>query len=1182
MRRLAIASLCSLCLLAPSGVFGQTAQATLTGRVLDSSRAAVPNVTVEVINIETNQTTRAATDDTGNYTAPFLRPGIYSLTVEAAGFKKFTRSGLLLGVNQVVTVDAVLEVGSQAEQVTVTAEAPLLETSNADRGGVIDRDRVLELPINGRNPFMLSRLVAGVSFIGVAQWIRPFDNGAIADWQVNGSPSRSTDFLLDGAPNNSGAGNNDIAYVPPVDAVEEFKIQTNSYDAQYGHNGGGVVNVSLKSGTNAFHGTGYEFLRRQQLDANSFQNNAAGVARDAHYLDQYGGQFQGPIRIPKVYDGRSHSFFMVNYERYREGTPRPFTVSVPEQDLIAGDFSKLADGNGIPITIYDPMTGRDVNGVWTRTPLAGNKIPANRINPIAQKILSYYPKPNQKLPGEAYASNNLYFSGPDAVDRDSFYNLALKLDHNFSARHRMYFRLARNDRRQYGHDGDNANLGVGENGALPEQRTNNAFALDWTSMLTPRAVLNWRASLARFTYDHRGDGNKGFDLTKLGFPASMVSRIPGGPYFGSYSFSGYQGMGQYPSGDITNTVSFAPSISVLWKGHTTKAGMDARWTQWSNQNLGNPLSLSFDGGWTQKTYNRSDGVSGNSIASALLGYVSGGSSTFNAIPIYLYPYYAPWVQDDWRVNGRLTVNLGLRWDFNVPGTERYNRMDRGFDASVVNPVDKLIDRKTFSTLPTLRGSLLFAGVNGMPRAAASTYKRALQPRVGFAYQLSNKLVLRGGWGRSYINPTNAYLQTVGFNANTPLVTTLDGSRTPIPDLINNPFPTGITVPPGASKGALTYLGQGFNFVNPDFRLPHVDSFSFGLQYELLRAVKTEATYVGSRGKELQSTLGINNYDVAFRRQCNLGEGGNPLYCDALLPNPFLGMAGFEGTSRYTSTGLSRAALAVPYPHFGGLTNNTTNYNASWFNSLQLNLETRKKYGVNLLATYAFSRNITQSGWMDELKLIPQRSLATRDTPQRITLASVWELPFGKGKRFFNSGHGLWSRLAGGWENSVMFLYQSGTPWGLPSALRIRDATLPSIDWSATRVRAITTCVAQWNDNNTITMLSYSAQLGCKDYDWLIMPRYGPTRYNPSTDGRVRLHTAPQMDLSINKMTAISENVKLQFRAEAFNVTNTVTYFRASFSTSQTSVNFGSLVPSTAAFSSTNAPRYVQLGFKLLW
>jgi hypothetical protein len=351
-----------LALMLPAAVFGQTAQSTLTGRVLDPSGAAVPSIQVAITNTETNQTMQVVTDGTGKYTAPFLRPGQYSVSVETAGFKRVSQGGLSLGVNQTMTVDLTLEVGQVTEQVTVTSEAPLLETANADRGGVIDRERVHELPINGRNPFMLGRLVAGVSFSGQSVWERPFDNGAIASWHINGSPNRTNEFLLDGAPNNSEGGGNNIALVPPVDSVQEFKIQTNSYDAQYGHTGGGIINVSLKSGTNRFHGTAYEFLRREWLDATSFQNNAAGRPRDDHYLDQYGVQFEGPIILPKLYNGRNKSFFMVNYERYREGTPRPFTASVPAPEFYDGDFTKLVDGQGRQIAIYNPFSGRDVNG----------------------------------------------------------------------------------------------------------------------------------------------------------------------------------------------------------------------------------------------------------------------------------------------------------------------------------------------------------------------------------------------------------------------------------------------------------------------------------------------------------------------------------------------------------------------------------------------------------------------------------------------------------------------------------------------------------------------------------------------------------------------------------------------------------------------------------------------------
>src|SRR6266496_1593413 len=399
MRRVSIVALLSFCLLAAGPLAAQTVQATLTGKVLDTSGAGVPNVPVQVKNVDTNQVTQAPTDRGGQYAAPFLPPGPYSITVEAPGFKKLVRDNLVLNIAQTVTLDLTLEVGGVTEQVTVTADAPLLETSKADRGGVIDRERVHELPLNGRNPFMLAKLVGGVNFNGQIIWERPFDNGAIANWSVNGGRASTNEFLLDGAPNNSQAGSNNIAYVPPVDSVQEFKIQTNSYDSQYGHTGGGIINVSLKSGTNQLHGTVYEFARRKGWDANSFQNNAQRLPKDAHYLDQFGWQVEGPILIPKIYDGRNKSFFMFNYEDYREGTPRPQTLSVPAKEFLDGDFSKNVDGQGRLITVYDPRTGRDVNGVWTRDPFAGNLIPKDRINPIGKNILGYFPAPNVHTAG---------------------------------------------------------------------------------------------------------------------------------------------------------------------------------------------------------------------------------------------------------------------------------------------------------------------------------------------------------------------------------------------------------------------------------------------------------------------------------------------------------------------------------------------------------------------------------------------------------------------------------------------------------------------------------------------------------------------------------------------------------------------------------------------------------------
>ncbi|HEY2012152.1 MAG TPA: TonB-dependent receptor, partial [Bryobacteraceae bacterium] len=843
--------LCFVCvtLLVPFGLWAQGVQATLKGRVTDTSGAVVPHVKIEVANTETNVVLNTLSDSAGVFAMPYLSPGSYRLTVESSGFKKFVREPLVLNVGETVEVDVPLEVGAVTEQLTVTGESPLLETAKADRGTLVDRQSVAELPLNGRNPFMLAKIVAGVNFNGTVIYQRPFDNGAIAQWTINGGLYESNEFLLDGAPNNAQAGANNIAYVPPVDAVQEFKIQTNSYDAQYGHTSGGIVNVSLKSGTNAPHGTVYEFARRKGWDANSFQNNAAGAAKGEHYLDQYGGQLAGPVYIPKVYNGRNKTFFLFTYERYRENTPRPYTLSVPTPEFATGDFSKLVNGVGQPITIFDPTTGQNVNGTWTRQPFPGNIIPANRINPIAKNILSYFPAPNTTTPGQPYSQGNLYF---DAPDKDSFYNQVLKIDQQVGSRNRISFREIRSNRLEMGWDGSNAVTGPGQSGSLPEIRTNDSLGLEWVGIVSPQVVLNARISFSRYLGEDRGDANAGFDLTKLGFPASLVNSLPGGAFFGTYSFANYFNLGQYPTGDITNTGAFAGSVNWNVRSHSIRAGVDIRDIQYVTQNFSTALSLGADTGFTQQNYAQSDPLSGNSIASWLLGTPSTGSSAYSLLGVYQEHYYAPWVQDDWRVTRRLSLNLGLRWDFNVPPYERFNRMDRGFDPNAPSPINSLINQQQFPGY-TVKGGLLFAGVNGQPRNAADTYKKAIQPRFGLAYKITEKLIARGGWGRYYLNPNNSYIQSSGFNTSTPLVSSNDGGRTAIPNLINNPFPSGLLLPAGSSLGAATFVGQNLTVVNPKFTLPNMDQFSFGFQYELPGHSKVDASYVGSRGNNLEWT-----------------------------------------------------------------------------------------------------------------------------------------------------------------------------------------------------------------------------------------------------------------------------------------------------------------------------------------
>ena len=394
-------------------------------------------------------------------------------------------------------MNVTLEIGSVNDQVSVTADVPLLDLASGDRGGLIDGKTIAEMPLNGRNPFMLASLVAGVDYNGSLAYQRPFDNGAIAQFGIGGS-SQSAEFLIDGVPNNAQAGGNNIAYVPPVDSVQEFKIQTNAYDAQYGKTAGGVMNAVLKSGSNRLHGSVYEFMRRNWLDANSFQNNARGAAKDGHSLDQYGVLLSGPVVLPKIYNGKNRTFYMANLEEYREDSPQPLVLSVPSLEMRNGDFSKLKDKAGRQYVIYDPASGfTNSTGAFDRLPFPSNIIPPARINPIAQKILGYFPAPNVTTPGEDYAQKNLFLSGGVNPARDSFYNFATKVDQNLSERHRFFLRYTRNDRTEIRPTNGVAADKPGVDGQVPLKRTNDSGVMDWISTLNPNLILNVRTSFAR-------------------------------------------------------------------------------------------------------------------------------------------------------------------------------------------------------------------------------------------------------------------------------------------------------------------------------------------------------------------------------------------------------------------------------------------------------------------------------------------------------------------------------------------------------------------------------------------------------------------------------------------------------------------------------------------------------------
>jgi hypothetical protein len=1199
-------------------LLGQGFRATLTGHVSDPSGAVVPNASVDATNLGTNEVTHTVTSSQGAYTLSFLKPGTYRLTAMATGFQKIVHDNIVLSVGQAAEVNFALKLGAANESVTVAGEALVLETENADRGLVVDQQQVTELPLSTRNPYMLSELTPGVNYNGALIWTRPFDNGAIQQFSMNGGTNGKNEFLLDGAPNNAQAGGDNIAYVPPVDAVQEFKVQTNSFDAEYGKTSGGVVNVSLKSGSNAFHGTAYEFLRRGAMDANTYQNNYANEAKVGEKQDEYGGSIGGPVIIPKLYNGKDKSFFFVNAERYREDLPMPSWLSVPQPEMLEGDFSNLVDAQGNLIKIYDPYNATiNPDGTVTRQAFTDNKIPAGMLNAGMKKLFSYFPKPlasylGKSNPGNAYGMNDLLYSN---VEHNPFLNIAWRFDQKLGSRNQIFVHGATSRWNQK----TNANdvVGPGMSGNDPLIRQNDAYMLDWVGTIQPTLVVSSRASWARYVDTTKQTPNMNYDMTQLGYSSDFIAELPHPNTFGSYSFGGgggpgggpppsggggpggggappsggggpgggstgsYTGLGgQVLGGNSTNTVTYAGSIVKTTGSSTIKAGLDMRWVQYNSSNWGSQPSLGFSGSWTQELYNQSTSNSGNPWADALLGAPSSGSVDNNMDPSYMVPYYAIYAQDDWKISRHLTLNLGLRWDVMMPPTERHSRIVTGFNPLAINPISSQINLST-SGLDTLRGGLVYASSGERP---ANVDLTGIQPRIGFAYQLGDKLVMRGGAGRYMVNPGNDWMQTEGFSISTSLVSSNDSGRTPIANLIQNPFPDGVLQPTGNSLGLASQLGQGITFFNPNFKLPYVIQFSYGIEAQLNKS-KLDLTYAGSRSLRQQSSNG--SYDApsaSVRSQCDPLLGGNPNACDLSVSNPFFGLPLFTGTSLGSSPTISWYSLQSPFPQFSSITEGGLNDGKLRYDSLQASYELRGWEGLNLTFGYTWSRS--KNGYFyDYLTRSFATTLSSSDRPHVFKVSTIYQLPFGRGKRFLGNVNRLVDGFIGGWEHNMIMQYSSGLPFSLPTNMvYVSDARMKHLNWDSNVIQGVRPCVAKVNDDASIELESYSSNYaGCSlsNYNFLVLNRYAAPLKGGAI-GDIRTQAKPTFDMSMDKTVQVLEGLRIQFRAEAFNTLNTYLLSAASFDSSANSSTFGSIVKASQGSTATSAPRTLQIGIKAIF
>jgi hypothetical protein len=1135
-----------------TAAMGQVNKANLTGVVHDPSGLAVPHVSMRLTNVATGLAREELTDQTGLYRFTLVDFGVYRLEAEAPGFRKSVREGVRLDVGETTTVDVTLEVGSQTEAITVTADSPLLRTETGSLGTTVDTRPILELPLLGRNPYVFLEFSPGIQYFGDPTAVNPWDNDGPSQFSSNGSKAVS-EFLLDGIPNERV---NDVSFSPSPDAVQEMRVQTNAFDAEYGHSGSGFVNVSTKSGTNAVHGSIYWYLRNNDLNANDFFNNRNGIGKTQSKQNTYGMAVGGPVWIPKIYKGKDRTFYFVDFEGTQIRSAGLALAQVPTLLQRAGNFSQTTDVSGRAITIFDPTTTRQAGSGYVRDPFPGNIIPASLMDPVALSALKYYPLPNRPT-----APDLSDFQLPNPSGR-KWASLAMRGDHQINTNNSLFLRYGWNHRTDpsqpfYGDCCTPAgNPTTGQDVFI---RGNIAAATGYTWIASPRTVVDFRVGLTRY-YEANVMFGEGFDISSLGFPASLAKNVS----FATFPRFDMNNDLQNLGAGRTTTRIFINEYNPVLNAHTTLGRHAVKYGFRYSVEQENQFNPNRSGGYFLFSRAFTQGpnptvtsaTAGYALAGFLLGDVSQGYVDYNVKPTQSNHFYSLYFQDDWKVTDRLTLNLGIRAEHESPVTDRYNHGDSGFDASVPSPIAAQVAANyAKNPIPqlaalNLTGGLGFLGVGGAPSGNLSMPALDLAPRFGFAYRALKSMVVRGGYGIFYVPNLLSNYQVAGFSQQTPMTTSLDNNLTPYNHLAN-PFPNGLILPSGSSLGLLTGLGQSITAGGapigkaPTFYHPLSQQFSLGLQFALPAQMSLDASYVGNNSQRLNvmngsSTSGGRNINQ-YPNQClSLGSGLN-----TKVANPFYGVITDPTTSLSQQT-ITVSQLLRPFPEFLNVTETPLPYGRSHYNSFQLQLTKRLSRGVYFGASYAFSKYLESVAYLNPNDARPSQVVSSVDHPSRIILYGAYELPFGRGRAFLSEKKTLRDVL-GGWQVEWITTLQSGAPLAFSAGSAIR--------------------------------LLKSSQNPRTVNQWFDVSQFAPQP--PFTLNTLSIYSADLRAPGINlwNMTAmkkirVTERIEFQLRGEFYNAFN-----KAQFSppnTSATSPTFGVIT------SDAISPRLIQLSARVSW
>ena len=1145
-----------------AAVNAQAPRATIEGDVTDQSGAALPDVTITILNTSTGVVTTTKTDSAGHFYVPYLNPGvIYRVSGEKQGFQRVVAENVQTVVNEVTRVRLALRVGSLTQEVTVSAVTPVLTTANATLGGVVDNQKLRELPLKGRNPYSLVALVPGVRPSAGLNDL-PVDQISTAYASINGARANQNEYLLDGAPNSAPAQNQPVVF-PSADVVEEFKVDTSGYSAEFGRAGGGVFNVVTKSGGSQFRGDIYEFFRNDKLDAKNFFAGL-GDLKPKYRFNQFGASLGGPVIFPKLYDGRKRgTFFFINYEGARVVQGVTYTATVPTDRQRQGDFSQTFNNKGQLIQIFDPgSTQSDPNhpGKYIRDPFLGNIIPPDQIDTVAKQLLQFIPLPNAR--GDPITGvNNFVSAEAQFIQKDTG---MIRIDHAISANQKIFGRLSWDDTPQI-----RANVfgNVGSPSFGPQVFNRRGFIFDDVLTITPTLILDWHYSFSRLT-NVRTPRSFGFDIASVGFPENLAAQI-GPPSLPAITVSGMggsfsianQGTAALLGGNDfirfgMDTHAWQGAISKVKGRHTIKSGAEFRLMRFNTTQHGDTANnFTFGAGFTQgPDPNTASQTAGFGFASFLLGTGGGAISIVPHLALQQL-YTGVFVSDNIRATRKLTLNVGLRYDYESPRTDRFDQLSN-FDANAALPLPGL----------SLRGGLTFVGVNGSPRGQWNPERSNVSPRVDFAYAVFPRTVVRGGFGLFYAATTGvgadaAAFGVSGFGADTTFFGSRDGGLTPF-RFLRDPYPDGINQPTGSRLGAMTLLGQSIQFVDRNLHTPYAEDWNFSVQRELPGNTLVQAAYTGSRGIHLFAPMEWNQLpdeDLKLGTQLQV-----------LVDNPFYGqiMAG-----PLSSAQVSRAQLLRPFPQFTGVSPVNSTRGASTYHAFEVQAEKRMGRGVSFTAAYTFSKLIDDvnsgfageslsggGGVQDYNNLRAERSVSNIDQPQRFVASYLWQLPFGPGRRFAGSSGGFAGRIVGGWQIGGLLTIASGPPLGVTCATNNTHS-----EGGGCRPNLVGDPRL---DGDQPTIGHFFNTSAFAQPDAFTFGNAG--RFIPSLRG----DGTKNFDFSLSKTTPLTEHTKLEFRGEFFNLFNRPQFAPPNTSFAPTNAKFGTVS------SQANLPRDIQLAMKL--